>query len=1414
MSKLKRNILLVMGASMSLAASLALAACGGGETHTLTLHSAKEATCTEAGNEEYYSCSDCGKLFSDAEAKNEVTLDDVTIAATGHKPVEVAAQQPTCTEDGWIAHYECENGCGTYFSDAEGKNVIDRDDVIEPKLNHKNITETEADIDEEAGRGWIYHWACPDCGKYFADSFGDTELSEDEVFFDRLDSVTVTLTSIRDGVKSPITEGDAVLTGVDYDTTLSNSISTTLTLTNVYPIEYTISIENGDYSGNITFEEGKTEYSLELQYQWARDTSYTRDGYDKTSSVDLSQIGADDPVIIMSDSSGTTGHDSYAEATLVLPEEVKNSNKAAITFTVRWLEDTISYSNNFNALARFGVRMAEDEGVAICFIGEGNLQIFNLKDEDWVDPNSGAGGVFDGWSGDHNQYYNTAGNAAMGDGLQVMAVRSGSVIDLYLYLNNTWVYMASSSCSEDAPTEISLLVGAHKWEFSDIEYGSLEWVEALDPTEEEYGYEAHYAFGDILFDTDGKYITLDDIQILPTVTRDIPVAVTTIENGVTDAIVNGTIVLTRTDGTAVEGSVVNGQVTLEKVGNGNYSIVLTAEDGKVYVGSVTVSLEESSYAVTLAYEWAKDTSLGNTAVVDLSKMSDENHTIIMSEPGSVDTGKTGYAEATLVLPENVSGSTKATVEFTLKFSGGTNALTRFGVMMAERKGIYTGILTGDGNPLQICPMNPDNPLGIFDGWENQHNGYYDAVLGALQGDGLQVRMVRVDDTMTLYFYLDGAWLSMLSTSCGASAPTDIRFAIGGNAENVWEFSSISYYAGVPDHEHVLTAVPEKAATCTEDGNIAYYTCSVCGSFFADAEASVALTPGEVIVKASGHKLTYVAEQAPTDTAVGHLAYYECSVCNKLFLDEKGEQEVTEDDLILYPTQENVTLTGVSGVKDGATALLSGSITLTNESNEYTGTLTDGAATLSNIVWGSYSVEVVAENGDIYDGTLTIDGDAEYELTFAYRWATDTSTGDTAEVDLSKMNDKNHTITMSERYGAPDIWTGNTGVTNWAEATLNLPDAVKNSSFATIEFTLKLNADATIHAYTRFGVMMAEERGIFAAVMGSNNMQVCPINPDNSLGIFDGWSGDHNGYADAVIAALQGAGLQVRVVRDGAFITMYFNIGGEWLVMNSTECAADAQTDIRLVVGGNNTNVWEFSSIEYDNTAVGMTYHEEEVVDGYLIVAHYTDEQGNYYTEDRKTTTLTNLTYREYVTEGVTMENAVDYDLSKSDALYYEIYQQSNTTPNVIAKQDAADLIAFDPASISLPEDDPDNERGVALDGATKSHLKVSGDGSYGDITITVGSDADSIVVWTGAWLATVRVSLYDGETLVGSAEFEARWDLDAMATRNKMVTFGIDNSALHGDETKDYTLRFEYVNGCAGSGPARVRLAGIAVFGE
>ena len=42
------------------------------------------ATCTEAGNSEYYTCSDCKKYFSDAAGKNEIAKDSWVIKAKGH----------------------------------------------------------------------------------------------------------------------------------------------------------------------------------------------------------------------------------------------------------------------------------------------------------------------------------------------------------------------------------------------------------------------------------------------------------------------------------------------------------------------------------------------------------------------------------------------------------------------------------------------------------------------------------------------------------------------------------------------------------------------------------------------------------------------------------------------------------------------------------------------------------------------------------------------------------------------------------------------------------------------------------------------------------------------------------------------------------------------------------------------------------------------------------------------------------------------------------------------------------------------------------------------------------------------------------------------------------------------------------
>ena len=76
--------------------------------HKLVKTEAEAATCETAGNIEYYTCSDCGKLFSDAAGTNEIMLTDTVIDALDHDWDEgVITTLPTCTESG-IRSYICQ----------------------------------------------------------------------------------------------------------------------------------------------------------------------------------------------------------------------------------------------------------------------------------------------------------------------------------------------------------------------------------------------------------------------------------------------------------------------------------------------------------------------------------------------------------------------------------------------------------------------------------------------------------------------------------------------------------------------------------------------------------------------------------------------------------------------------------------------------------------------------------------------------------------------------------------------------------------------------------------------------------------------------------------------------------------------------------------------------------------------------------------------------------------------------------------------------------------------------------------------------------------------------------------------------------------------------------------------------------
>ena len=100
--------------------------------HSVVHHAEVPATCTEDGTMEHWECQYCHKNFSDEDCTEE--LDDLTIPA-GHTIAAVPKKDATCTEDGYEAHYRC-SVCGNLFSDEAGNTEISLEDVTIPATGH------------------------------------------------------------------------------------------------------------------------------------------------------------------------------------------------------------------------------------------------------------------------------------------------------------------------------------------------------------------------------------------------------------------------------------------------------------------------------------------------------------------------------------------------------------------------------------------------------------------------------------------------------------------------------------------------------------------------------------------------------------------------------------------------------------------------------------------------------------------------------------------------------------------------------------------------------------------------------------------------------------------------------------------------------------------------------------------------------------------------------------------------------------------------------------------------------------------------------------------------------------------------------------------------------------------------------
>ena len=116
-------------------------------------------------------------------------------------------------------------------------------------------------------------------------------------------------------------------------------------------------------------------------------------------------------------------------------------------------------------------------------------------------------------------------------------------------------------------------------------------------------------------------------------------------------------------------------------------------------------------------------------------------------------------------------------------------------------------------------------------------------------------------------------------TCASSTPATCinTAACGICGQDYYGDHNISYHEAVPH-------------TCTTDGNVEYWDCSVCGKNFSDADGKTEI---DNIVDPAKHSLTHHEAVKAALTENGNIEYWECELCGKYYSDEECTHEITD-----------------------------------------------------------------------------------------------------------------------------------------------------------------------------------------------------------------------------------------------------------------------------------------------------------------------------------------------------------------------------------------------------------------------------------------------------------------------------------------------------------------------------------------
>ena len=774
----KKTIALLAGAALATLSLGALAACND-EEHTLSLIKEQAATCTQAGNEAYYLCSHCGKLFADENAETEVSEADVTIAALGHEMTHHEAVAATCTEDGNLEFWSCSR-CELNFSDAEGTKEIAS---VAIPAGH-DIGWVELVEPTASAEGMLAHYECSVCHTCFEDAYGEKELDKAELVLEKLTSQDISVkVEVYDTAGNLVASPDYAALGRElvlkgeyssnqYDDLAIDSDGT-LSLTSAVVGKYEVDLY-GYARSEFTVEEGTSEYTLKLSMTIAYGSNDKVTVNDAEGSV---SIAAQDMSANM-----WTG-----SAELILPAGIEN-NFFVFETTLKMGDFEDGWTTG-GTQQRYAIQLTEQntgfyfwswtaDGASKTFVRR--FAVNNLNNAMAENAVVNGGEAANGYMTD----------ALRSDsGLPIRILRLDGEFVLLVMKDGAWNEVGRMEVESDSPAKIVLYGVEASYTWSGFGISELEFVPAAEATAEEPGNYAYYTDGTRFWFEDGEETTAEGVKIYA------PVGVTLTVNGIA---LDGVTAATVPEGTLIT---FTGRANTYTYTVGGEAI------SEMIAGDYTVTAEGyASVSITVPQE-------GGTIELTLQKV------ITIAGAVSDYANNTWSDSVTFDIFDDLKASTAVILEFTVKNITNSAAgwpteewaSQRIAIQMAKgNEGFLFFLPKGEANVFDMT----DNTFGDANKTRFGESGAALSWIDTLMrgASGVDMRIVRTGANVTLFVQNgEGEWVKIGTVACG-EAETEIVF-YGCGVE--WEFSSVTV--------GTLDFVAEKQPEADAHGNVAYYT---------------------------------------------------------------------------------------------------------------------------------------------------------------------------------------------------------------------------------------------------------------------------------------------------------------------------------------------------------------------------------------------------------------------------------------------------------------------------------------------------------------------------------------------------------------------------------------------------------------